>query len=596
MLLTPHGIAAIVITVGALIMFSRERIPLEYSCLCVLAVLVIGFELFPYAGNNALRGAIFLQGFGNEALVTICLLLMLAKGVEASGALRPIGRFLTRIWLTNRSLAMLVTLVVAAFISAFANNTPIVVMLLPILVGVAHRIGVSPSRMLMPVGFATIIGGMSTTIGTSTNLLVVSVSEQLGMQRLEMFDFAYPAVIAAGVAMLYLWLVLPRMLPERASLLAGTKPRIFDSIIHVSEESPLAGTTLGKVRKEVGEGIRVTRIERGAGLELVRLPTLTILHGDRLHVRGTPEAIQLAQEAFGNLSNAEAPRRAPEERLVEIVVTRDSPLHGKRLSELRRDTLRGLHPIGWYRSGQGGLSTPAKPGDPLLRTGDVLLMQGNRQDVQQLVDTPHILLLARSIQLPRTSKAALAIGVMTGVVVVAALGIMPIVASALTGVGLMLAGRCLTWAEAWSALDARLVLVIVASLAMGSALTQTGAAAFLGGTFVDIVAGLPPHIVLSGLILLTALLTEVVTNNAVAIIATPIAMSVAAEFGLSPVPFVLAVLFGANMSYLTPIGYQTNVLVMSAGNYRFADFFRAGLPLQIILWITLSVLLTRIYL
>jgi di/tricarboxylate transporter len=187
-------------------------------------------------------------------------------------------------------------------------------------------------------------------------------------------------------------------------------------------------------------------------------------------------------------------------------------------------------------------------------------------------------------------------GIMIGVVLFAALGLLPIMASALIGVGLMLAGRCLTWNEAWSAIDARMVLVIVTSLALGTSLTVTGAAETLAIGLVGIVDDLPPPLIISGLLLITALLTEVVTNNAVAVIATPIAMSIAAKLGLEPLPFVLAVLFGANMSYLTPIGYQTNLLVMSAGGYQFSDFFRAGLPLQLLLWVVLSVTLSWLYL
>ena len=237
-----------------------------------------------------------------------------------------------------------------------------------------------------------------------------------------------------------------------------------------------------------------------------------------------------------------------------------------------------------------------KTSDPLLRTGDVLLMQGPRQAIQQLMETPHILILARSIHVPRTTKAPLALAVMAGVVAIAAIGALPIMVSALFGVGVMFMGRCLTWDEAWAAIDTRLVFVIVTSLALGAAISGSGGAMWLAHAFVAAVEGLPPPVILSGLILVTALLTEVVTNNAIAIIATPIAMSIATELGLPALPFVLAVLFGANMSYLTPIGYQTNLLVMSAGNYRFSDFFRAGLPLQIILWLALSIILPSMYL
>jgi di/tricarboxylate transporter len=379
-------------------------------------------------------------------------------------------------------------------------------------------------------------------------------------------------------------------------LLEGSDPRIFDSVVSVGPNSSLAGATLTQAKRLLGDAIRIYRIQRGDALELVRLPTLTLQSGDRLHVRGTPENIHAAHDIAGTPKYTDDLQRAPDERLVEIVVTPDSPLHAKRLSQLQPDTLRGLYPIGWYRPSQGSAAQLEKFTDPLLRTGDVLLMQGPRQDIQDLMDTSRILILARTIHLPRVAKAPLSVAIMAGVVVVAALGIMPIVASALCGVGLMLISRCLTWNEAWNAIDTRLALVIVASLALGTALVGTGAAAYIARAFVSVVEGLPGPVVLSALLLLAALLTEVVTNNAIAVIATPIAISVAGELGLPPVPFVLAVLFGANMSYLTPIGYQTNLLVMSAGGYRFSDFFRGGLPLQILMWLAASFFLTICYL
>ena len=592
----PHAYVVIALTIGALALFSREEIPLEYSCVGVLTAIVLLFELFPLADQPSVGGASFLRGFGNEALITICLLLVLAKGVEISGALHQMGKLLTRFWLGSRTLALLVTLVIAAAISAFANNTPIVVMLLPILVGVAHRADIAPSKILMPVGFATIIGGMSTTIGTSTNLLIVSVSEDFGLPRIEMFDFALPAVIAASVGLVYLWLVAPRLLPERETLLAGIAPRVFNAVIDLDAESPYVGSTLGAMFRELGDEIRIASVERGNGISLVRLPTLKLQAGDRLHVRGTPETIHAAQKLLGGDARENGIKRLPDERVIEVVVTRDSALYGKRLGQAREGVLRGLHPIGWYRPGYRGISPLDRARDPLLRTGDVLLMQGPRQQVSELINTPQIMILARTIQVPRSDHAKRALGIMTGVVLAAALGIVPIITSALVGVGLMLAARCLTWNEAWSAIDTRMALVIVASLALGTALSVTGAAEQLAIGLVGLIRELPPPVIISALLLSTALLTEIVTNNAIAVIATPIAMSIATELGLPPLPFVLAVLFGANMSYLTPIGYQTNLLVMSAGGYRFSDFFRAGLPLQLLLWLSLSFLIPALYL
>jgi di/tricarboxylate transporter len=597
MLPEPHAIAAMAVTLIALILFTRQKIPLEYSCVAILFVLVLGFELFPYQSEQtSLRGVEFMRGFGNEALITICLLLILGKGLEISGALRPVGRVLVQLWLRNRTLALLATLVVAAFVSAFANNTPIVVMLLPILVGVAHRIGVAPSRILIPVGYATIIGGMSTTIGTSTNLLVVGVSADLGVPRLEMFDFVLPAVIAGSAAILYLWLIAPRLLPDRPSPLEGSAPRIFDAVIEVTDDSPFAGQTLADVMRLMQGQIRVERVLRGKSLELARLPTLKLRVRDRLHVRGSPDAIKKLQDSIGDGFSGQDLRRAPDQRLVEIVVTAESPLHKKRLSELRSATLGKLFPVGVHRPGRQRMTLIEEGTDPLLRTGDVLLMQGDRRDIQLLKETHNMLILDRTIHVPRSAKALLAASLMIGVVVVAAFGILPIMASALCGVGLMLLGRCLAWDEAWSAIDTRLVLVIVTSLALGATLAATGAAEYIADAFVTLVRDLPPPVVLSLLLLLTAMLTEVITNNAVAVIATPIAVAIANTLGLPPTPFVLAVLFGANMAYMMPIGYQTNLLVMSAGGYKFTDFFRTGIPLQLIMWIMLSIALPVLYL
>jgi di/tricarboxylate transporter len=594
--LDPHAAASLLLTLGALILFTRERWAIEYSCLAVLFVLVLGFELFPFVrGGEELGAGDFLAGFGNEALITICLLLILAKGVEFSGALQPLGRQLTRLWLMSRPLAALATLIVVAAISAFANNTPIVVMMLPLLVGVSARVGMPPSRILMPMGFATIVGGMATTIGTSTNLLVVSVAEDFGLEPFGMFDFTLPAVLAAAPALLFLWAVAPHLLPERKPPLTKETPRLFESIVDVNDDSPLAGKTLAEIRGLIKQEIRIQRVLRG-GLELVRLPSLTLRSGDRLQVRGTPDAIKQLQDLFGGGFRTDALLRLPEHTLVELVVTAESPLHGKTLSAASASLLGRLIPVGIYSPGGRGTVSLDEHVDPVLRAGDVVLVQGRRQDIRELRERRGLLILDRTIHVARSAKAPLALGIMAGVIIVAALGIMPIVASAWCGVGLMLIGRCLTLDEAWAAVDTKIALVIVTSLALGSALSATGATDLIALEFVALIEGLPAPVVLSGLVLITALLTEIVTNNAVAVIGTPIAIVVARELGLVELPFVLAVLFGANMSYLTPVGYQTNLLVYSAGGYRFSDFFRVGIPLQILLWIAMSAALAMLYL
>jgi di/tricarboxylate transporter len=543
-----------------------------------------------------LRGSDFLLGFGNEALITICLLLILAKGVETSGALRPVGRLLARMWSFDYRIASLVTLVLAAFLSAFVNNTPIVVMMLPLLVGMAVQIGVTPSRMLMPLGFATILGGMCTTIGTSTNLLVASVSRELGGPEFAIFDFVLPASLAAAVGIVYLWAVAPRLIPERAPPLVDSEPRQFHAVLRVQAGSSAVGQTVADAAGQLENRIRVERVQRAPWRAAPVDSSTPLRAGDLLHIVGSPEALKTLQGAFAAVFENPDPLSTPDQRLVEVVVTQTSPLYGKRLSELGAVTDGLLWPVG-LRKPMGHVRGPLREAvDPVLNTGDLLLMQGHRQDIGTLKERMELLILDGDVHVARTAKAPLAVALLLAVVLAAALGVVSIMVSALIGVGLMLLGRVLSWDEA-------------SGQKLGGARRgQRGAEReachdderepCIDGPpgFVAAVEDLPPAAIVSGLLLATALLTEVVTNNAVAVVATPIALGIANQLGQPPTPFVLAVLFGANMSYLTPIGYQTNLLVLSAGGYRFSDFARAGLPLQLLMWLVLSAALPVLYL
>lgn len=592
-----HALAAIVITAFALFLFSREKIPLQGSCLGILVVLMVGIEFFPLEYNGTtIRASYFLAGFSNEALIAICALLIIARAVEISGALGVLGDSLSRLWLSNRTFALLVTLLLAACLSAFVNNTPIVVMLLPILVGVAHKSGISPSKILMPAGFATIVGGMTTTIGSSTNLLVVSVAVDLGVPRLYMFDFFAPAAAGAAVGLLYLWLVAPKLVPLRNAPMVEDKPRIFTAVLEVSASSAIAGKSFGDVRRLTGPNVRILHVIRGEGTELVRLPSLSIRPGDRLSVRGTPEAIKQAEALFGHQAHRSGIHRMPNQTLVEVVVTRESPLYDKRFSELSPLFDGRLIPTGLYRPGRPASTRLDEKTDPKLAIGDIVLVQGERSEIQRRKEDRSMLILDRTVHVPRSAHAGRAVIIAVGVVVLAATGVLPIMVSALLGVVLLLLSRCLGWHEVWSALDTKLVFLIVTSLALGGALVVTGAADYIAAVLVSIVRDLPPPIILCSLLLLFSLLTEVVTNNSVAVLGTPIAINIARDLGLPELPFVLTVLFGANMSFMTPIGYQTNLLVMGAGGYRFSDFFRAGMPLQLILWLALSAALSFWYL
>lgn len=597
--------AVMALVVIALAMFASGRIPLETSSLVILGLLVVGFELFPYSVDGAtLQPSEFFYGFGHEALIAVCGLMILGRGLESTGALQPLATGLARLWTRSPAFSFLATLLCAAFFSAFVNNTPIVVLLLPILVGVSLRSETRASDVLMPMGFATLVGGMATTIGTSTNLLVVSVAADLGVKRFEMFDFALPVLAASVPAFVYLWLVAPRLLPERTPPLRDTSPRVFEALLYVGEESAAKGMTIEQVREKTGGNIWIRSVERSGGLVLSPVAALTVRAGDRLRVQDTPDNLKEFERQLGaklhNIGEEEQPvteehpLSAEDQQIAEIVITESSPLHRRTLAELRFVERYNLIALAIHRPGAPS-PRRADVSDVRLQGGDVLLVQGPEKNIAALRTTGRLLVLDATVDLPRTRRAPLALAIMFCVVAVAALGIVPIAVSALAGVILMLATRCLEWDDLTSALSAQVVMIVVASLALGLALMRTGGADYVARLYVALAAGLPPTIMMSGLMAVMAVLTNVISNNAAAVIGTPIAVSIAQQLDLPLEPFVLAVLFGANLSFATPMAFKTNLLILSAGGYTFSDFLRAGVPLTLIMWIALSVTLSVTY-
>jgi len=602
-----HGIAVLLLTVVALYLFTRDNIPLESSSLIILILLTAGFQLFPYAQDNgAVLGPIdFFAGFGNEALITICALMMVGKALETTGALQPLVTIVGRAWSSRPVAALLITLVAGAVLSAFMNNTPIVVLLMPIIVGASLRSKFPVSGVMMPMGLATIIGGMSTTIGTSTNLLVVGISRDMGMHEFSMFEWVLPVAIVGGVGLLFLWLVAPRMLPDRTPPMADTTPRIFSAQLHVKEGGFADGKSLSEVLAKADGNLRIDKIQRSESLFLAKLPSVVIQPGDRLFVKDSPENLKHYEQLLGttlfNLSDNEhpvdedTPLKAEGQQLAEVVVTRGSPLHLRSLAAARFTSSYGLLPLALHRARAPSSQVTGDLNLIRLRAGDVLLVQGTREAIAQLKDSGTMLVLDGTTDLPQTHHAKRALFVMGLVVAAAATGVLPISVSALIGLGLMIATGCLSWRDAATSLSIPVVMIIVASLALGKALMGTGMADFLAVSFVSGAAGLPAPIILSAFMLLMTVMTNIVSNNAAAVIGTPIAISIATQLGVPAEPFVLAVLFGANMSFATPYGYQTNLLVMTAGGYKFQDFLRVGIPLTIIMWIGFSLVLPMLY-
>ena len=603
-----HALAVLLLTFVALALFMRERVPLETSSLTVLALLLIGFELFPLrAGDGALRGVDFLAGFGHPALIAISALMIAGHGLVRTGALDPAGRWLARNWLSHPRLALLGMMLAIAVMSAFVNNTPLVVLSLPLLVSVAARAKVPAAKVLMPVGFATLIGGMATTIGTSTNLLVVSVAADMGLPPMHMFSFALPAAIAGSAGILYLWLIAPMLLPAREAPSRDRSPRTFAAQLTVADESPFAGKPLAEALAKTGGAMKVDRIQRpgenlhGEGL-VVPLPDVTLQVGDRLRVNDTPDNLKEFEAVLGVRMDVDASTDAvelpandasAEAQMTEVVVGPGSPLDGTTLDHLRFCERYRLVALALHRAGKP-MPTAAKGlGDVVLRTGDVLLVEGQRGDIDELRRRGELLVLDAGAEVPYTRKAPIALAIMAAIVGLAAAGTLPIAVSAVVGVLLMILTGCLSWRNAASALNPAVILLVVVSIALGTALVKTGAAQYLAEVFVALARGASPAWILSGLMGLMAIFTNLVANNAAGVIGTPIAIAIAQQLQLPPEPFVLAVLFGANMGFAIPT--ETNLLVLNAGRYRFKDFIRVGVPLTVIMWAAFSLVLPRLY-
>ncbi len=596
-----HAWFVMLLVVLALFLFANEKLPIASSSLFILILLLLVFQIFPYqTAQGAYPPEQFLTGFGHKALIAVCALMIAGQGLVRTGALEPVGRVLARYWSRSPLFVFLLTLLSAALLSAFVNNTPIVILLLPILISVSLKTGSSASSLLMPVGFATLMGGMATTIGTSTNLLVVSFASELGLRDFGMFDFVVPALIAGGVGILYLWIVAPRIVPHRDPIMPSTSARIFTAQLRIIEGGFADGATLAEVIEKTEGKLQVHEIYRGKeGVRLTPLPDISLRAEDYIVARDTPENLKSFEALTGARLYAQDepvdedhPLKDNNQQIAEVVVVPGSSLEGRSLKAARFTSRYQMLVLALHRAKRWKRQKDTRhPEEVELNAGDVVLVQGSRDSLTRMKASRNLLVLDASTDLARSNKAYVALSIMLFIVATAAGGVLSIEISALVGVFLMLLTGCLRWRDARSALSVPVILIIVTSLAMGNALLQTGAADFLAQQYVQLTHGWSATWVLSGLMLLMALLTNVVSNNAAAVIGTPIAMGIAQQLGLNAEPFVLAVLFGANMSFATPMAYQTNLLVMNAGNYRFNDFVKVGIPLTLLIWMTFTLVL-----
>ncbi len=600
---TPHAVLLLIVTIATFYLYTRPWIRLELVSLLLLVTLLLIFYVFPYeAPDGRLTEVEIFQAFGHPALVAICSLMILARGLTATGAIEPVVRILGRVWKFNHWLGLLSTLLVAGIASAFINDTPVLVLMLPLLLGLAERTNYPASKTLMPVNFAILAGGMLTSIGTSTNVLVLQIAQDLGMPAMGLFDFTSTAIIGFAIALPYLWLVAPRLLPNNEPARTSSN-RVYEASVRVDESAnKLHGRTLEDVGRTFGREFPAFAVVR-ADRELTLEEASKLAVGDVLLLRDTPEGLRELASAFGvdlfertgvgRFIEARAART--ETTLAEVVVGSQSELNGRTLKDARFAEQHQVVVVGLSRGTGGLLRSVADIASTPLSAGDVLLVQGAAERIKRLRGTHDLMLLDASLVFAQSPLAPVALAIMGGVLVVAALQLLPVHVAAFLGVIVMLVTGCVRFEGVGRALSLEIVLLIASSVALGQSLVGTGAAGWIAQGISAIVVFVPPAGQIAIFMTFAAVLTNFVSNAAAAAVGTPIAIATAVELGLPLEPFVLAILFGANLSYATPMAYQTNLLVMNAAGYRFGDFVRVGAPLVALMLVVLSFLLARRY-
>lgn len=527
--------------------------------------------------------------FSNEAAITVASMFVLSAALERTGVIETIAHRLNGIAGRSDWSVLLLVLPIVAVLSAFINNTPVVVVFMPILISLAAARGLKPSRLLIPLSFASILGGLCTLLGTSTNILVSASAQQLGQAPLGMFELGRAGWLLAVAGLVYLLTIGRRLLPDRdtlASLLQSTASKQYLTEVLVTADSPLVGKPIAETPLANQPKARVLEVIRAGDLLYTPLNEVVLQPGDRLRL-ATPlksvlELNQLEGVALSPKSTLGVELVGTQKAVVaECVIGPRSSLVGRSVRDVNFRRRYGVLVLAVHRQGENLSEDFA---DVRLHYGDTLLVEGPEPAISQLRGHRDFLLL---LDVPETAKRShkqlLAVGAIALVVVLATLNVLPIGALAVMAAVAVVALRCLDVEEAYEAVDWKVIFLIFGMLALGMALEKTKGAELVAQTLIRGLGDHGPHVVLSAVVLLTSTLTNFLSNNAVAVLLTPIAVQAATALAASPRPFIIAVALGASACFATPIGYQTNTLVYGAGGYKFRDFLKVGLPLNLIL-------------
>ncbi|MEO5717043.1 MAG: SLC13 family permease [Chthoniobacterales bacterium] len=583
--------------VFGLLVVSFALMVWEKLSLDVIAMLV--FSALLAAGILTPREAF--RVFANEAAITVASMFILSAALERTGVIESIAHRLNEAVGRSDWSLLIVMLPIVAVLSAFVNNTPVVVVFMPIMITLAASRGLSPSKLLIPLSFASIFGGLCTLIGTSTNILVSSTAQELGQPPLGMFELGRAGWILAIVGLIYLLTIGRKLLPDRetlASILQSTESKQYLTEVLVVADSPLVGKTLAATPLANQPKARVLEVIRAGEMVYTPLDAVVLESGDRLRL-STPlgsvlelnqlKGVELLPKSVLGVELVGAQRAI----VAECVIGPRSSLTGRSIRDLNFRRRYGVLVLAVHRHGENLRQDFA---DVKLHYGDTLLVEGPELAVRELRGHRDFLLL---MDVPETTKRRhkqfLAVGAIACVVALAALNVLPIGALAVIAAVAVVATGCLDAEEAYEAVDWKIIFLIFGMLALGMALQKTQGAALVADTIIRGIGTWGPVVVLAAIVFLTSTLTNFLSNNAVAVLLTPVAIQAATALQLNVRPFLVAVALGASACFATPIGYQTNTLVYGAGGYKFRDFIKVGLPLNMIICILAVIIIPRLW-